>query len=222
MKRFLVAALVCVSMGAQPTSAREFDAETGLIHMRARDYDPSTGRFLQEDPIMQTGESPFTYARNNPLIFTDPLGLRTEVVVWEGVGLGTSFFGHMSIDINGTTYSFGPGTRSGNSTIGKFARDDYFARNSFRAGTGLELLVSADQEQVLQAYLEGYTKPYSFPFNACTAPPRQALQELGLQTGTVLSPGWLGLRLINMGLVSKRTLYPAVITPEKQNAAWTK
>ena len=53
MKRLLAVALVCLSMGSRPVLAREFDAETGLVHMGARDYDPETARFLQEDPILE-------------------------------------------------------------------------------------------------------------------------------------------------------------------------
>ena len=32
-------------------TGREYDPETGLSHYRSRAYDPSTSRFLQEDPI---------------------------------------------------------------------------------------------------------------------------------------------------------------------------
>ena len=32
-------------------TSREHDALTGLIHYRARAYDPLTGQFLQRDPI---------------------------------------------------------------------------------------------------------------------------------------------------------------------------
>lgn len=31
-------------------TAREFDPETGLYHLRKRTYNPNTGTFLQEDP----------------------------------------------------------------------------------------------------------------------------------------------------------------------------
>jgi RHS repeat-associated protein len=32
-------------------TGRELDAETGLMHFRARTYDPVQGRFKQRDPI---------------------------------------------------------------------------------------------------------------------------------------------------------------------------
>lgn len=47
-----------------------------LYYNRYRDYDSSTGRYLQADPIGLDGEAnPYLYAEANPLRFTDPLGL---------------------------------------------------------------------------------------------------------------------------------------------------
>ncbi len=50
------------------------DEETGNIYLRARYYDPSTGRFLSEDPI-KDGDNWYTYAGNNPVLYIDPWGL---------------------------------------------------------------------------------------------------------------------------------------------------
>ena len=56
-------------------TGREFDAETNLYYNRARYLDPSTGRFLSEDPKKTTAEFNFyRYGLNSPLNFTDPLG----------------------------------------------------------------------------------------------------------------------------------------------------
>ena len=50
--------------------------EIGLIHMNARLYDPSLGRFLSVDPLdFYDGKSKYVYASNNPLSIIDPLGL---------------------------------------------------------------------------------------------------------------------------------------------------
>lgn len=50
-----------------------------MIHVGARSYDPSTGRFLSVDPILATGDNQqingYAYAHNNPVTFTDPTGL---------------------------------------------------------------------------------------------------------------------------------------------------
>lgn len=45
-----------------------------------RSYDPQIGRFLQVDLLSEEYESssPYVYALNNPLFFTDPTGLTPE------------------------------------------------------------------------------------------------------------------------------------------------
>ncbi|WDF51266.1 RHS repeat-associated core domain-containing protein [Paenibacillus sp. KACC 21273] len=56
-----------------------YDNETGLYYLKARYYDPSQGRFLNEDsyegqitnPLSLNG---YTYVHNNPLIYVDPTG----------------------------------------------------------------------------------------------------------------------------------------------------
>ena len=53
-----------------------FDSETGLHYNYFRDYDPTTGRYLQSDPIgLDGGLNTFGYVNGNSLISSDPLGL---------------------------------------------------------------------------------------------------------------------------------------------------
>ncbi len=53
-----------------------YDEESELYYLNNRYYDPSTGRFISKDPIgLQGGFNEYIYAHNNPLSFTDPLGL---------------------------------------------------------------------------------------------------------------------------------------------------
>lgn len=61
-----------------------FDADTGLVYLRARFYDPSTGLFLQPDPNSY-GDSPNPYLgfAGNPVSGTDNTGL-TEVRIGAG------------------------------------------------------------------------------------------------------------------------------------------
>ncbi len=54
--------------------------EQGLVFLRARSYEPATGRFLQADPLRQsgpgiTGWNRYAYATNNPVTWVDPSGL---------------------------------------------------------------------------------------------------------------------------------------------------
>ena len=55
------------------------DEETGNIYLRARYYDPSTGRFLSEDPA-KDGTNWYAYAGNNPVLYVDPTGLDAKSV----------------------------------------------------------------------------------------------------------------------------------------------
>jgi len=53
-----------------------FDRETNLHYNYYRDYDPSTGRYVQSDPIgLEGGINTFAYALNNPISWVDRLGL---------------------------------------------------------------------------------------------------------------------------------------------------
>lgn len=55
---------------------------TGLTHLNAREYDPTLGRFISVDPIMDLTDpqqwNAYTYANNNPVTYSDPSGLYFE------------------------------------------------------------------------------------------------------------------------------------------------
>ena len=58
-------------------TGREHDAESGLIHLRTKAYDPVAGVFLQVDPPeFATGtHNLFSYVGGDPLNHIDPDGL---------------------------------------------------------------------------------------------------------------------------------------------------
>ncbi|MEU6667992.1 RHS repeat-associated core domain-containing protein [Streptomyces sp. NPDC046727] len=85
--------------GAQPAgwSARRSylrtgidDASTGLIHLGAREYDQSAGRFLSVDPVIDPSDplqiNGYAYADNNPGTKSDPDGLQ-PIECWEGTAV---------------------------------------------------------------------------------------------------------------------------------------
>ena len=50
------------------------DAATGLVYVKARWYDPATGRWISKDPIRlrnRNPRTPYQYAINNPTVYTD-------------------------------------------------------------------------------------------------------------------------------------------------------
>lgn len=53
--------------------------DRGLVYNYFRTYDPSTGRYLESDPIgLGGGLNTYGYALQNPLSYTDVLGLAVE------------------------------------------------------------------------------------------------------------------------------------------------
>ena len=55
------------------------DEGNGLFYMRARYYDPSTGRFISKDPIGWAGGlNLYGYVGGNPVNFVDPSGLQSN------------------------------------------------------------------------------------------------------------------------------------------------
>jgi RHS repeat-associated protein len=63
-------------------TGRFLDEETGLLHYRARCYDPATGRFMHRDPLgLAVGPNLFEYASSAPQTLADPSGLDDEIVL---------------------------------------------------------------------------------------------------------------------------------------------
>ncbi len=78
-------------------TGRDWDQETGLYYYRARYYDPTTGRFISEDPLGFTaGTNFYQYADNDPVVFTDPTGKDTYVCTAPLHALG-KFWGNLRL-----------------------------------------------------------------------------------------------------------------------------
>jgi RHS repeat-associated protein len=64
-----------------------------LWYNRHRDYDPTTGRYIQADPIGLAGDAnPYGYAKANPLKYIDPEGLKGKYTT-RGRQVGGAFGG---------------------------------------------------------------------------------------------------------------------------------
>ena len=89
--------------GNQPATSMRFAGEyldpTGLYHLRARQYDPAVGRFVQPDPAGQSSNesviSGYAYAADRPTVLVDPSG---EVFGPADEGQASSWFAGSLVD----------------------------------------------------------------------------------------------------------------------------
>lgn len=92
--------------------------EVGLIHMNGRVYDPTLGRFLSPDPLVQSpynsqSYNRYSYVFNNPLSFTDPSGFEamSEITVTaeriEDFDFVEQFYPTLGIDLMNLTPMMG-------------------------------------------------------------------------------------------------------------------
>jgi RHS repeat-associated protein len=90
IRRFCVCGIRVNSMhdvadAYRPLPESEFYSQDAPSYYRARYYDPSTGRFLTEDPVRFNGGANFyDYALNSPLNLVDPFGENAQwgPIIW--------------------------------------------------------------------------------------------------------------------------------------------
>ncbi|WP_432247283.1 polymorphic toxin-type HINT domain-containing protein [Streptomyces sanyensis] len=86
------------------------DDDTGYTMLGARLYDPSAGRFLSADPVLDLADpmqrGGYAYAHNNPVTYSDPTGLsvslsRKEIdLALQGAGLSSAMVAAAKGDLN--------------------------------------------------------------------------------------------------------------------------
>lgn len=73
-------------------AGEQLDPESEMYYLRARYYEPSSGRFITRDPVMgdlarpQT-QNPYAYALNNPNTYSDPSGEYVPAIIFLGGAL---------------------------------------------------------------------------------------------------------------------------------------
>jgi len=82
-----------------------WESATDFYHMRARDYDTRTGRFLSRDPLegsfrVPETQHPYNYANDNPYIYSDPSGQFTIIEINISTAIESSLQGFKTYAIN--------------------------------------------------------------------------------------------------------------------------
>jgi RHS repeat-associated protein len=101
-------------------TGQELDEETGLYFYQSRYYDPELGRFIQPDSTVPDEENPqalnrYSYAYNNPYVYTDPSGESPFLDFAEMAYSAYDVFANSSFnaEYNASTYSNGFATEYG-------------------------------------------------------------------------------------------------------------
>ncbi len=84
-------------------TGEQHDGDTGLIYLRARWYDPSTGRFTARDPFpgladLPQTQHPYAYVGNNPINLTDPSGKIAPLLIAAAVAYVAGLFAYDYLD----------------------------------------------------------------------------------------------------------------------------
>ena len=74
-------------------NAEQYDTATGMLNLRARQYEPAMNRFSQKDKLRGSASTPLSlnrygYVQNDPVNLIDPSGMR-----------------HVDMQVNGEYYS---------------------------------------------------------------------------------------------------------------------
>ena len=150
-----------------------------IYYNRYRDYDSSTGRYVQADPIgLEGGSNPFAYANDNPLRYVDPLGLTAGALLlplMEGGGLlafcaepvgwvvcgGTAVVGAVALyrSTHGNGYDgSGSGTSSGSGCEWEDECEDQYLEDQANCLTAKFREGKAGQSKCLASAMERYSE----------------------------------------------------------------
>ncbi|MFD4953477.1 RHS repeat-associated core domain-containing protein [Streptomyces sp. NPDC058451] len=114
------------------------DTTTGLTHIGAREYDPSTGQFISVDPILSVDQhqslNGYAYANNNPVTYSDPTGLCFADICGVGTPKGNVVGGSSGIITDGP---IDPGNPSaGSCHKGSCGKINYNNSGTAHSGSG--------------------------------------------------------------------------------------
>ena len=154
-----------------------YDQETGLRYNYYRTYDPSTGRYLESDPVgLEGGLNTYGYAHQNPLLYTDRYGLDVDICYYPD---GVTHVGY-GLTTESTTFGFYPKKRF-LQWPGEIREDPKDAEKECKT-------IDTDDEQdqcMLKCRAKRAANPgwYRIGDRQCTDFVRDCMRECGIPTG---------------------------------------
>ena len=155
-------------------SGQYYDAETGKHYNYYRDYNPSTGRYLQSDPIgLQGGLSTYGYVYQSPLNYVDPYGLAVYLCSQPALGIPWNPIDHQWIKTDTIEAGMGP-TKSNCGNAGNQSGDRpgepvQICDHSQRDGENITcvLIPGVDEDKVNNQLVIGRSLGSWYPWNQC-------------------------------------------------------
>jgi RHS repeat-associated protein len=141
------------------------DAATGYSDLGARKYDPSLGRFISADPILEVADpnqlGGYTYAGDNPVRGADPTGLAADYCVTAACRAATG--GDRPDSVLGAIETEGHGGGSSSHTATKKSKGSY-------VHVGPAVVMRADDPELpwVQMLYKGYSGSYLFCLWMCS------------------------------------------------------
>ncbi len=88
-----------------------YDSETGFYYLKSRYYDPVTGRFLNADGMVDTGQgligtNMFAYCENTPVMYCNPTG-KSKIYIIESDWIYYSLYSDPNKRLKDTMYYMG-------------------------------------------------------------------------------------------------------------------